>query len=76
MGLSLRGRNDVNDARTLSEAESESKIEKQSRAPLADFVRSDEPLVIEFNPTRPRGRLRFSLAHEIAHTLFPMSRRL
>jgi len=26
---------------------------------------------IEFNPNRPRGRLRYSLAHEIAHTLFP-----
>ncbi len=26
---------------------------------------------IEYNPTRPRGRLRYSLAHEIAHTLFP-----
>lgn len=26
---------------------------------------------IEFNPNKPRGRLRFSIAHEIAHTLFP-----
>ncbi len=26
---------------------------------------------IEFNPNRPRGRTRFSVAHEIAHTLFP-----
>jgi hypothetical protein len=26
---------------------------------------------IEFNPTRPRERVRFSIAHEIAHTLFP-----
>src|SRR5690242_12806880 len=26
---------------------------------------------IEFNPSRPRGRLRFSIAHELAHTLFP-----
>ena len=26
---------------------------------------------IEFNPNRPPGRIRFSLAHEIAHTLFP-----
>ena len=26
---------------------------------------------IEFNPNRPPARLRFSLAHEIAHTLFP-----
>jgi len=26
---------------------------------------------IEFNPNRPRQRIRFSIAHEIAHTLFP-----
>ena len=26
---------------------------------------------IEFNPNRPRGRVRFSIAHEIGHTLFP-----
>ena len=26
---------------------------------------------IEFNPTRPRERVRFSIAHEIAHSLFP-----
>jgi hypothetical protein len=26
---------------------------------------------IEFNPTRPAARARFSIAHEIAHTLFP-----
>ena len=28
-------------------------------------------LRIEFNPNRPHGRLRYSMAHEIAHTLFP-----
>src|SRR5450756_2519558 len=26
---------------------------------------------IEFNPNRPRERRRYSVAHEIAHTLFP-----
>jgi O-acetyl-ADP-ribose deacetylase (regulator of RNase III) len=26
---------------------------------------------IEFNPNRPQARVRFSLAHEVAHTLFP-----
>jgi O-acetyl-ADP-ribose deacetylase (regulator of RNase III) len=26
---------------------------------------------LEYNPTRPRGRLRFSIAHELAHTFFP-----
>lgn len=29
-----------------------------------------EGIRIEFNPNRPRGRMRYSLAHEIAHTLF------
>jgi hypothetical protein len=28
-------------------------------------------LIIEYNPTRPNGRVRYSIAHEIAHTLFP-----
>jgi O-acetyl-ADP-ribose deacetylase (regulator of RNase III) len=28
-------------------------------------------LRIEFNPNKPRGRMRFSVAHEIGHTLFP-----
>src|SRR6266404_3744114 len=28
-------------------------------------------VTIEFNPNRPRGRVRFSVAHELAHTLFP-----
>jgi len=27
--------------------------------------------VIKFNPNRPSGRVRFSIAHEIAHTFFP-----
>lgn len=27
--------------------------------------------VIEYNPNRPGSRIRFSIAHEIAHTLFP-----
>ena len=26
---------------------------------------------IEFNPYKPKGRMRFSVAHELAHTLFP-----
>jgi len=30
-----------------------------------------QSLRIEFNPNRPRGRMRFSVAHEVAHTLFP-----
>lgn len=32
---------------------------------------SQNRFIIEFNPTRPSGRRRYSIAHEIAHTLFP-----
>ena len=31
----------------------------------------DESLIIEYNPSRPRGRVRYNVAHELAHTLFP-----
>lgn len=31
----------------------------------------DGTLRLQYNPSRPRGRLRFSIAHEIAHSLFP-----
>lgn len=32
---------------------------------------TDGRLRIEYNPGRPRARVRFSIAHEIGHTLFP-----
>ena len=28
-------------------------------------------VTIEFNPSRPKARVRYSIAHELAHTLFP-----
>src|SRR5207245_1567973 len=31
----------------------------------------DGRIQIEFNPNKPKGRLRYSIAHELAHTLFP-----
>jgi uncharacterized protein DUF955 len=37
----------------------------------ARTVSSEKGARIQFNPTQPRERLRFSIAHEIAHTLFP-----
>ena len=38
----------------------------------ARIVPSDKGKIeIEYNPNRPANRIRFSLAHEIAHTLFP-----
>jgi hypothetical protein len=37
----------------------------------ARTIFDEKGLRIQFNPTQPRERLRFSIAHEIAHTLFP-----
>jgi Zn-dependent peptidase ImmA (M78 family)/O-acetyl-ADP-ribose deacetylase (regulator of RNase III) len=31
----------------------------------------DGRFVIEFNPNRPRGRVRYSICHELTHTFFP-----
>lgn len=36
----------------------------------ARTVPANSGVAIEYNPTRPRHRVRFSIAHEIAHTLF------
>lgn len=66
LGLRLRGRNEVNDARTVAIDEP-----AQRSAPLAHYIPAEQQLEIQFNPTRPRARLRYSIAHEIAHTLFP-----
>ncbi len=49
-------------------------IQLSPRADIPDartVAVSQNHFVIEFNPTRPVGRLRYSIAHEIAHTLFP-----
>lgn len=45
-------------------------IEARGDIPDARTIPRDETLVIEYNPLRPRARVRFSIAHEIAHTLF------
>jgi O-acetyl-ADP-ribose deacetylase (regulator of RNase III) len=50
------------------------KIRVEANADVADartVAVSGGGIRIEFNPTRPRERVRFSIAHEIAHTLFP-----
>lgn len=47
------------------------KIEANSEVADARTVAVAGDIQIEFNPTRPRERVRFSIAHEIAHTLFP-----
>lgn len=48
-------------------------ISIDARGDIADarmVPSSDSKITLEYNPTRPRGRLRFSIAHEIAHSLF------
>ncbi|HZC80427.1 MAG TPA: ImmA/IrrE family metallo-endopeptidase, partial [Nitrospiraceae bacterium] len=50
------------------------KIQVHAREDVRDArtVPSEEGVPrIEYNPTRPRARVRYSLAHEIAHTFFP-----
>jgi hypothetical protein len=64
LGLEVRGRDEINDARTIPTNA------PPRDAPLSHHITSTDGVAIEYNPTRPRGRLRFSLAHEIAHTLF------
>lgn len=48
------------------------KIPVEANGEVADArtVSTKTGVKIEFNPTRPRERVRFSVAHEIAHTLF------
>jgi O-acetyl-ADP-ribose deacetylase (regulator of RNase III) len=46
-------------------------VEANSEIADARTVANGPGIRIEFNPTCPRERVRFSIAHEIAHTLFP-----
>ena len=48
-------------------------IPVRPNAALADarVFWADNRYEIEYNPHRPRGRVNFSIAHEIAHTFFP-----
>ncbi len=76
MGIGLRPHFDVADARLVAGRVDDSSggasaEVKTEGAPLRRFVPSGHALVIEYNPTRPRGRLRYSVAHELAHALFP-----
>ncbi|WP_420564729.1 ImmA/IrrE family metallo-endopeptidase [Thalassobaculum sp.] len=46
-------------------------IEANSSVADARLVATERGPKIEFNPQQPRERVRFSIAHEIAHLLFP-----
>jgi O-acetyl-ADP-ribose deacetylase (regulator of RNase III) len=72
VGIHVRAVNEVADARIAAEAESKGEIEaRQSTENPAPFPDGTEGLIIDYNPSRPRGRLRFSIAHELAHACFP-----
>ena len=49
------------------------KIPVTANASVADacIALKDDRLQIQFNPTQIRERVRFSIAHELAHSLFP-----
>lgn len=47
------------------------RIEANSSISDARLLQTERGPVIEFNPKQPRERVRFSIAHEIAHLLFP-----
>lgn len=47
------------------------RIEANSSVADARLVATESGPKIEFNPQQPRERVRFSIAHEIAHLLFP-----
>lgn len=49
------------------------KIQIEANSSVADarLVATESGPKIEFNPQQPRERVRFSIAHEIAHFLFP-----
>lgn len=47
------------------------RIEANSSVADARLVSTESGPKIEFNPQQPRERVRFSIAHEIAHLLFP-----
>jgi hypothetical protein len=44
---------------------------KEERDDACLVALSSDKLRIEFNPNRPKARIRYSIAHELAHTLFP-----
>jgi hypothetical protein len=74
LGLQLHPSNDVRDAEIYAitkDGQTSPRPEPRHDTPLAGTVASPLRLAIAYNPSRPRGRLRFSLAHEIAHALFP-----
>jgi IrrE N-terminal-like domain len=71
-GIHVRAVNEVADARIVAPSDPGNRT-KTSR-PADDFasvLEGTPGLRIDYNPSRPKGRLRFSIAHELAHACFP-----
>lgn len=47
------------------------RVEADATVRDAQTIPTDDGLLIRFNPTQARERVRFSIAHEFAHSLFP-----
>ena len=60
-----------NPLRIAEMLELEVQIEANSGVADARLVATESGPKIQFNPQQPRERVRFSIAHEIAHLLFP-----
>jgi O-acetyl-ADP-ribose deacetylase (regulator of RNase III) len=50
-------------------------VPREDIADARTIASGSSSLTIEFNPNRSRGRVRYSICHEIAHTLFPDCRK-
>jgi hypothetical protein len=72
VGIHVRAVDEVADARIVA-ASSGSNISETACVgeDLSPFPDGTSGLTIDYNPSRPRGRLRFSVAHELAHACFP-----
>ncbi len=75
LGIKLRPRYDVRDAQLVQDVSPDLTLGKAgpdqwARADGLNSFRPAPGLTIEYNPTRPPGRLRYSVAHELAHALF------
>ncbi|MBL0746728.1 ImmA/IrrE family metallo-endopeptidase [Nocardioides baculatus] len=75
LGIKLRPRYDVRDAQLVQDLSSdpgpaESGPDQRRQSVGLNAFKSAPGLTIEYNPTRPPGRLRYSVAHELAHALF------
>ena len=68
LGLPLMAYQGLLDARTVPSSTQHGQARSE---PLGEVLGVTPPAVlIEYNPARPRGRLRYSVAHEIAHAFF------